>query len=250
MLHTVLNDAKDRAGGTLTGEVRMVVTEQAQGAVVQRSRNGETRVVATLQEALTVARENPKSGVVWQTGDEPPSAQMLKMSKGQVPQPDRAADIQALVRSVASELEQRDRLPDIAPPRDETRDLPDEALLRQVRAEIEAGPDIPVLREKTDLAEQLKTALSQVKIAGTDADNPAAGLPKSVIREMQDELQQTLRPPEKQPAPGVSPQALDAASRDLARRQEISLPPVGELGREMEHGEPNHDALRHIQKER
>jgi len=234
----------------LTGEVRMVVTEQAQGAVVQRSRNGETRVVATLQEALTVARENPKSGVVWQTGDEPPSAQMLKMSKGQVPQPDRAADIQALVRSVASELEQRDRLPDIAPPRDETRDLPDEALLRQVRAEIEAGPDIPVLREKTDLAEQLKTALSQVKIAGTDADNPAAGLPKSVIREMQDELQQTLRPPEKQPAPGVSPQALDAASRDLARRQEISLPPVGERGREMEHGEPNHDALRHIQKER
>jgi hypothetical protein len=48
----------------------------------------------------------------------------------------------------------------------------------------------------------------------------------------------------------VSTQALDAASRDLNRRQDISLPQAGERGQEMEHGELNHDAQRHIQKER
>lgn len=263
----------------LTGEVRMVTTERAQGAVVQRSRNGETRVVATLQEALTVARENPKSGVVWQTGDEPPSAQMLKMSKGQVPQPDRMAEIQARVRSVASELERSGQIPDIAGLSADKREALDAFILQQVRndlaesAAVPGGIELPV-RSLPDLsaairdvlgtlsntssatvslqsvADALRPEIPDIALPKGDGAESAGSVPPSVIRELQDELQQTLRSPEKDLSASVSTQALDAASRDLNRRQDISLPQAGERGQEMEHGELNHDAQRHIQKER
>lgn len=263
----------------LTGEVRMVTTERAQGAVVQRSRNGETRVVATLQEALTAARENPKTGVVWQTGDEAPSAQMLKMSKGSVPQPDRTAEMQALVRSVASELERAGQLPDMAGLTVDKREALDAFILQQVRDSLLNGSAVPAdldlpsrnppdlsaairhvlgtLNDDTSATVSLKSAMEALRpdipdivLPKGDGAESAGAIPPSVIRELQDELQQTLRPSEKQPDLSISPQALDAAARDLDRRQEIILPPGGERGREMEHGELNHDGQRHIQKER
>jgi hypothetical protein len=64
------------------GETRMVMTERARGAVLQRSQSGNTIVASDLTAALDAVRNHPKDGVVWQTGDEPPSAWLLKVSGG------------------------------------------------------------------------------------------------------------------------------------------------------------------------
>jgi hypothetical protein len=60
----------------------MVMTERARGAVLQRSQSGNTIVASDLTAALDAVRNHPKDGVVWQTGDEPPSAWLLKVSGG------------------------------------------------------------------------------------------------------------------------------------------------------------------------
>ena len=67
-------------GYLLTGAVRMLATDGAQGAILQRSRSGETLTAGSLREGLELARANPTAGVVWQTGDAPVSAQLLKVS--------------------------------------------------------------------------------------------------------------------------------------------------------------------------
>ncbi|EPT7718453.1 conjugative transfer relaxase/helicase TraI domain-containing protein, partial [Escherichia coli] len=69
-------------GRMTQGETRMVMTERARGAVLQRSQSGNTIVASDLTAALDAARHHPKDGVVWQTGDEPPSAWLLKVSGG------------------------------------------------------------------------------------------------------------------------------------------------------------------------
>lgn len=69
-------------GRMTQGETRMVMTERARGAVLQRSQSGNTIVVSDLAAALDAVRHHPKDGVVWQTGDEPPSAWLLKVSGG------------------------------------------------------------------------------------------------------------------------------------------------------------------------
>lgn len=69
-------------GRMTQGETRMVMTERARGAVLQRSQSGNTIVASDLTGALDAVRNHPKDGVVWQTGDEPPSAWLLKVSGG------------------------------------------------------------------------------------------------------------------------------------------------------------------------
>lgn len=69
--------------GRLTqGDTRMVMTERAQGAVLQRSRSGNTIVVSDLPAALDAVRTHPEDGVVWQTGNNVPSSWLLKVSGG------------------------------------------------------------------------------------------------------------------------------------------------------------------------
>jgi len=69
--------------GRLTrGTLRMMATEGASGAVLQRSESGNTRVVKDLTSAISAAQNNPRDGVIWQTGEERPSPWMLKVSKG------------------------------------------------------------------------------------------------------------------------------------------------------------------------
>ena len=69
--------------GRLTqGVVRMVTTEGATGAVLQRSESGNTQVVKDLAGAIKALQDHPRDGVVWQTGDARPSPWMLKVSKG------------------------------------------------------------------------------------------------------------------------------------------------------------------------
>ncbi len=69
-------------GRMTQGDTRMIATEQARGAVLQRSQSGNTIVVSDLTAALDVVRNHPKDGVVWQTGDEAPSSWLLKVSGG------------------------------------------------------------------------------------------------------------------------------------------------------------------------
>ena len=69
--------------GRLTqGDTRMVMTDRARGAVLQRSQSGSTIVASNLTAAFDALRNHPRDGVVWQTGDEPPSAWLLKVSGG------------------------------------------------------------------------------------------------------------------------------------------------------------------------
>lgn len=70
--------------GRLTqGDTRMVMTERARGAVLQRSQSGHTHVVSDLGAALEAVKANPKDGVVWQTGEESPSSHLLKVTGGE-----------------------------------------------------------------------------------------------------------------------------------------------------------------------
>lgn len=70
--------------GRLTqGDTRMVMTERARGAVLQRSQSGHTLVVSDLSAALEAVKANPKDGVVWQTGAESPSSHLLKVTGGE-----------------------------------------------------------------------------------------------------------------------------------------------------------------------
>ncbi|EOD3176826.1 conjugative transfer relaxase/helicase TraI domain-containing protein, partial [Citrobacter freundii] len=69
--------------GRLTqGDTRLVMTPRAQGAVLQRSQSGKTHVVKDIAAALDAVRAHPDDGVVWQTGDETPSAHLMKLTGG------------------------------------------------------------------------------------------------------------------------------------------------------------------------
>jgi len=73
------------AQGTLTpGAPRLVTTDRAQGAVVRRSRNGETLLATSAADALELARQHPQSGIVLQTGEQAPSVQLIKLTKGEL----------------------------------------------------------------------------------------------------------------------------------------------------------------------
>ncbi|KZP50714.1 hypothetical protein A3N34_16460 [Enterobacter hormaechei subsp. steigerwaltii] len=69
-------------GRMTQGETRMVMTERARGAVLQRSQSGNTIVASDLTAALEAVRNHPKDGVVWQTGNESLSTHLLKVSGG------------------------------------------------------------------------------------------------------------------------------------------------------------------------
>lgn len=101
-------------GRLMRGDVRMVATQGATGAVMQRSRSGNTHVVRTADEAFKAVREHPEDGVVWQTGDEKPSPWMLKVSQG-------AALSEEAARAQTIRLAESEAvtLPAIAPVRDD-----------------------------------------------------------------------------------------------------------------------------------
>lgn len=103
--------------GRLTqGYTRMVMTGQARGAVLQRSQSGNTLVVSELTAALDAVRENPKDGVVWQTGAESPSVHLLKVTGGVRPDDERRLNLAALAGQEElqrqSELKQAEQVRD------------------------------------------------------------------------------------------------------------------------------------------
>ena len=101
--------------GRLTqGDTRMVMTERAQGAVLQRSRSGNTIVVSDLPAALDAVRTHPEDGVVWQTGDELPSGHLLRVTGGVQREAEAAVTANILMKENEIALPEKDSIPESA----------------------------------------------------------------------------------------------------------------------------------------
>lgn len=253
-------------GGRMTqGDIRLVATEGASGAVLQRSQTGNTHVVRDVAAALAAVREYPKDGVVWQTGEEKPSAHMMKVSRG-VHQDDEAVR----VRGVSGEA------PEITLP--VTKDNPEreaeqlsvqhaaEALrraddLERARAVVETDNQ-PSARNKPESV-TLPTEDNIVLPAdlGKETGTPVFTPDSSTLRTIAHDF--TGSPEERIPAgvmrgglegvPERTTQELASASKVMselaaAERDMVRQPAEVDRGRAIEHEERVHN--RTIQKER
>ncbi|ASN18264.1 conjugal transfer protein TraI (plasmid) [Pantoea ananatis] len=135
------------AGQMTTGAGRELATREAQAAVLQKSRNGETMIVTSLGQGLDAARTNPHTGVILQTGRKTPTDRMLKVAGGQ---PERAyRSDAALVSLVQHELTDMLRnLPPDGPVRDES------ALLQAALVALEKSQGASFSLPETDRSER------------------------------------------------------------------------------------------------
>ncbi|MFK3662741.1 conjugative transfer relaxase/helicase TraI [Scandinavium sp. NPDC088450] len=251
--------------GRLTqGEVRMVATQGAQGAILQRSRNGDTRVVSTLEQALDALRLHPQDGVVWKTGEESPSSSLMKLTRGtEVAQDVRIASgvagLQPDIRiPVVEEGSDNSVLRSINQVREQSAALREAAA--QIRPESETRPEENIPRSALVLPEERISLISEPDKAnqvrepdvslirqagGQDNDNQEeqraasdAGSgwdPQSAVRSRHsDELQQASR-------------AAGELAERTATEKAASMPP-SEHGRLPEQDEQS--ISRTIQKER
>ncbi|NHV46183.1 AAA family ATPase, partial [Cronobacter sakazakii] len=254
--------------GRLTqGETRLVATEGARGAVLQRSHSGKTVVVNSLQEALDTVRARPQDGVVWQTGEEKPSAHLLKLSRGEPEQ----------FRTVA--------LPEEKPvviPKALRQDLQDEAralaagsaaeelakLAEQARAEAARQREMQLRdgQEKIRLPEEQPIILPADEKAAREAALPVipdAGVLRRVADETQptggdqNAVKQALLQEAGEALLQNSGKTMDMqqiagrVASELAEQSRAELPrpeSAPERGRQPEQEERGH--TRHIQKER
>ncbi|MDN2488169.1 conjugative relaxase [Kosakonia sacchari] len=250
-------------GRLARGDMRMVATQGATGAVVQRSRSGNTHVVSTIDAALKAVREHPEDGVVWQTGTEKPSPWMIKLSRGTE---QAAEEMRALaVKAGDSDI----RLPPV------TEQDMDKAV--PVRA-VEQAVEFLTGRQESESAQaqQQRALLRQEEERRNAIILPVAEVPDIRIREEDTVRSDGVKPDdsiigwvagqeresragqEQPPRIPVMPEDKQAGERagaervaaDLAERQrEVQLPrEPAERGRDIEHQEPAH--TRTIQKER
>ncbi|HAU5565803.1 TPA: conjugative relaxase [Serratia fonticola] len=152
-----------RAGSILpeTGSERRIFTDGAQAALLQKSRNGETFVVDTLDQALGVARAHPTSGVLLRTGDVLPSSQLMKVSGGVEIVAD-AVVRDAVVRSQSTPPVPPGNAAPVVP-----ADLPHSTVMALVR-ESSRMPDAPALPEiQSDVRQNGAEQSAEEKLAGT-----------------------------------------------------------------------------------
>ncbi|WP_239974244.1 conjugative transfer relaxase/helicase TraI domain-containing protein [Cronobacter sakazakii] len=232
--------------GRLTqGETRMVATQGARGAVLQRSHSGKTVVVNSLQEALNTVRARPQDGVVWQTGEDKPSVHLLKISRGQ------ADDTAALASSALNAQEQeQERLAEQA--RAEAA-RQREVQLRDGQEKIRLPEEQPIILPADEKAAR-EAALPVIPDAGVlrrvaGETQPAGGDQNAVKQALMQEagealLQNSGKTVDMQQIAGRVASELAEQSRAELPRQE-SAP---ERGRQPEQEERGH--TRHIQKER
>ncbi len=250
--------------GKLTqGSLRMVATDGASGAVLQRSESGNTHVVKELAAAINTAREHPRDGVVWQTGEERPSPWMLKVSKGT----DQAADAaraQAVKEGMAETV-----LPPVPPVQGEPDmrgavDRASEALIAQRQAETDlASRQADALRKAPVEPEKIVIPPEPVPDIPSVIPEPSRSAePRSVDKETIARVAGAVRSvPDVRididsiPLPDRSQETRDfsrAAERvagELAEQKRIDIPQdVHERGRAIEHDEPGRTPT--IQKER
>lgn len=231
--------------GRLTqGETRMVATDGVQAGILQQSRSGETRVAASFDDALATARKHPRDGVVWQTGDVPPSESMLRLTRGAVVPEEslvvasviqaqnESAELQALVNQVKPDK------PDMAKPEaiipESALRLPEEHLPVLTEPDKEPvvnsiGPD--VLRRAEEATTGNADDARAARKAGMDLDNQV--------------VPETVQTGDRQLATRVAGEMADQAAAEKAR-----MMPEREQGRMPEHDEHGHGQTRHIQKER
>ncbi|EPP1042714.1 conjugative transfer relaxase/helicase TraI [Cronobacter sakazakii] len=230
--------------GRLTqGETRMVATQGARGAVLQRSHSGKTVVVNSLQEALDTVRARPQDGVVWQTGEEKPSVHLLKISRGQ-------ADDTAALASTALNAQEQERLEEQARA-DAARQR--EMQLRDGQEKIRLPEEQPIILPADEKAAR-EAALPVIPDAGVlrrvaGETQPAGGDQNAVKQALMQEagealLQNSGKTVDMQQIAGRVASELAEQSRAELPRQE-SAP---ERGRQPEQEERGH--TRHIQKER
>lgn len=141
--------------------MRQLITDNAQAAVLLKSKNGETLVVNSLQGGLAAAREHPNYGVIIMAKDVEPSAQLMKVSGGTVAVSEglishavksvRAAENgvlpDSLVRSLADDYA---RYSDVDRDHDDAyaqyRDLGEDKLAHALMSD-NSDPSVPVIPE-------------------------------------------------------------------------------------------------------
>ncbi|AGN88311.1 MobF family relaxase [Enterobacter sp. R4-368] len=226
-------------GRLARGDMRMVATQGATGAVVQRSHSGNTHVVSTVDAALRAVREHPEDGVVWQTGAEKPSPWMIKLSRGT-----ESAEEQKRALSVLVESEIR--VPDLKA--DTTSEEPEKRAVQQVVRETQDIRDTEALMAKrvpdADLQGEKPGTLSGVK--------PDGNILGEIIDERLQRQQERDNVVSRIPAPSDQQMAREAAEHAVSARvaneiaerrqqQEVRIPgDTVEKGRTVEHQEPAH----------
>ncbi|WP_130100420.1 conjugative transfer relaxase/helicase TraI [Siccibacter turicensis] len=221
--------------GRLTqGDVRMVATQGARAAVLQRSQTGHTHVVKDMAEALRVARDHPRDGVVWQTSEQDVSGQLMKITKGT----DQLAE-QRRAQSIIQEV------PEIRLPADVQKDA-ENAVAQKAQEALQQERE----REQTDASRIIRDALSLPDAARSREEGLNAAA-ETVSRGMADRTPENIRLPD-DPEITRNQNELQRArqvQQDLSTQQEnIRLPDTGERGRAIERDEPT--PVHHIQKER
>ncbi|ELY5800493.1 conjugative transfer relaxase/helicase TraI [Cronobacter sakazakii] len=230
--------------GRLTqGETRMVATEGARGAVLQRSHSGKTVVVNSLQEALDTVRARPQDGVVWQTGEDKPSAHLLKISRGQT-------DDTAALASTALNAQEQERLAEQA--RAEAA-RQREMQLRDGQEKIRLPEEHPIILPADGKAAR-EAALPVIPDAGVlrrvaDETQPTGGDQNAVKQALLQEAGEALL---QNSGKTVDMQQIAGrVASELAEQSRAELPrpeSAPERGRQPEQEERGH--TRHIQKER
>lgn len=175
---------RPESGDVERGAERRIVTAGAQAALVQKSRNGETLVVATLEDALSTARKYPTSGILLTTGDAAPSPQLLKVSGGVEPVSE------AVVKEAVMRAQSAPPVPvEVGAPA-ASADIADAAVRDLIRKD-SYQPDVPAARSTdkdrtADVAaeEKLAADLSRaVPHQTVDSEKPAAAIAKSAVDE-------------------------------------------------------------------
>ncbi|VYU35654.1 conjugative relaxase [Metakosakonia massiliensis] len=240
-------------GRLMQGTVRMVATEGATGAVLQRSESGNTQVVKDLAGAIKALQDHPRDGVVWQTGDARPSPWMLKVSKGTeqnvdaaraqavkdgmdnvilppVPPGEKEPDMRAAVISAGEALTlQRQAGEELASRHAQTLNKPAER--ENIIIPPEIIPDLPVIPPEATRSPEHRSVDKE-----TIARIAAAVRPEPEVRP---DISQTELPDRAKDLQDLSRTA-ERVAGELAerKREEVTLPQAPqERGRTLEHEE-------------
>lgn len=251
-------------GRLARGDMRMVATHGATGAVLQRSRSGNTVVVSTVDAALKAVREHPEDGVVWRTGTEKPSPWMIKVSRGTE---QTAEEIRALaVKTGEDDI----RLPPVAE-QDAEKAVPARAIEKAVELlsgrldseNAQAQQQRVLMRQEDERRDMIILPVTEapdirirneeetVRPEGVKPDDSIIGRVAMQERESRAAQEQPLKMPDipKDKNDGERAGAERVAAEIAESQREVQLPrEPAERGRTIEHQEPGH--TRTIQKER
>jgi len=139
-----------------TGTPRLMVTDNAQAALIRKSRNGQTLLATSLEEARAIARDDKQSGIVWQIGDKLPSEHMVSLTKGTLKQ--NIDTLHHLAATIADQLQPNSTTTTPMPAPTATHDLDPRAqqlALEQARQLADAH------QKQEELAKQVKPVIPQ-----------------------------------------------------------------------------------------